>query len=135
MKKYVPVFLILAMLLAYNVNTAIPLIMEDHNLDGITSAIKKGSSSELAAYFNNTLELSIPGNDGTYSKTQAEMIMKVFFDKYPPSSFVIKNKGSSKTENNFVIGELKSGKDVFNVYFMLKDIGGKSFIHQLKIEK
>ena len=104
-------------------------------LDEIINAIKKGNSNELAKHFSNTIDLTIPGNEGTYSKNQAEMIMKDFFNKYASVSFNINNKGSSKQESQFAIGELKTNKGNFRTFFMLKEQSGKYYLQQLKIEK
>ncbi|NTW26170.1 MAG: DUF4783 domain-containing protein, partial [Lentimicrobium sp.] len=47
----------------------------------IIAAIKSANAKELSTYFNNPVDLTTPGNEGTYSKAQAEMIVKSFFQK------------------------------------------------------
>jgi len=67
-----------------------------------TAAIKAGNSKELAKYFGPTVEIILPGSDGAFSKAQAEMIMKDFFDQIICSGFVC----SSDTERVILPAEL-----------------------------
>lgn len=102
--------------------------------ESVAAAIKAGNSGELAKYFNNTVEIQIPGNEGTFSKNQAEMIMKEFFTKNPPAAYSTNQQGSSKGGSQFMIGTYKSGKLVFHVYILIKPIEGKMLIQQLHFE-
>ncbi|MEI6749514.1 MAG: DUF4783 domain-containing protein [Bacteroidales bacterium] len=102
--------------------------------ESIAAAIKTGNSSELAKYFNNTVEIQIPANEGTFSKSQAEMIVKEFFLKNPPVSYTSNQQGSSNGGAQFMIGTYKSGKLVFHVYILIKPIAGKMLIQQLHFE-
>ena len=42
--------------------------------DDIAAAIKSGNAAALAVYFNNTVDLVVPGQEISCSKTQAEQI-------------------------------------------------------------
>lgn len=100
----------------------------------ITQAIQTSNTSELAKYFNNSIDLTIPDSEGTYSKVQAEQILKSFFSKYPPVSFTINHKGNSKDGSQYAIGTYKSKTKSFRTYYLTKPIGGQLMIHQLKFE-
>ncbi|MBL7904585.1 MAG: DUF4783 domain-containing protein [Bacteroidales bacterium] len=100
----------------------------------IQTAIKTGSAKDLSVFFNNPIDLTTPGNEGTYSKSQAEMILRGFFQKYPPASFSISHHGKSNDGSQYAIGSYRSGSNVFRTYFLLKVIGGQPLIHQLKFE-
>ncbi len=100
----------------------------------IISAIKSANAKELSIWFNNPIDLTTPGNEGTYSKAQAEMIVKGFFQKYPPSSFAFNHQGKSNDGAQYAIGTYKSGTSSFRTYLLLKVISGQPLIHQLKFE-
>lgn len=100
----------------------------------VTQAIQSSNTSELARSFNNSIDLTIPGSEGTYSKVQAEQILKSFFSKYPPVSFSINHKGNSKDGSQYAIGTYKSKSVSFRTYYLIKPIGGQLLIHQLKFE-
>jgi hypothetical protein len=102
----------------------------------ITAAINAGDASKLAAGFNTTVDLTLPGNEGTYSKKQSEQILKAFFVAQPSQSFKMDHKGTSNDGSQYMIGTLKAttGK-VFRVYALIKNSTGSDFIHQLQIEE
>lgn len=100
----------------------------------ISQAIKSSNPTELSKYFNNSIDLTIPGSEGTYSKVQAEQIIKSFFTKYPPVSFTINHKGSSNDGSVYAIGTYTSSSITFRTYYLTKSIGGQLLIHQLKFE-
>lgn len=103
-------------------------------IESISAAIKGANSGELAKFFNNTVEILIPGKEGTFSKNQAEMIMKDFFAKNPLTSFATNQQGSSNGGAQFMIGTYKSGKIIFHVYVLIKPVAGQMLIQQLHFE-
>lgn len=110
-------------------------ISPDDVIDDVAIAIKNGNSARLAAFFNTTLDLLLPDKEGAYSKTQAEMIIKDFFSKYPPSNFTIKQKGSSAEGSKFAIGNyLSSQGKIFRTYFLLKKINNNYLITLLEFD-
>ncbi len=106
-----------------------PGIVED-----ITAAIKAGNSKDLAKYFGPTVEIILPGTDGAYSKAQAEMIMKSFFTKSVPVSFVVNQNRNSAGGAQFIIGTYKSKSEKLNVYILLKPVSNQLMIQQMHFE-
>ncbi len=104
------------------------------NIDAITAAISSGNSKELAKYFSELIDLSIPDKEGNFSKAQAEIIMKDFFSKNPPKSFSISNQGASKGGAEFYIGTMTTAKASYRIYFIVKPVSGKDCIQQLQID-
>jgi hypothetical protein len=102
--------------------------------ESITAAIKAGNSKELAKFFGQTVEVLLPGIEGAFSKAQAEMIMKDFFTKSLPVSFVVNQKGNSAGGTQFMIGTYKSKSEVLNVYILLKPVSGQMMIQQIHFE-
>lgn len=102
--------------------------------DRITHAIQSSKAQELSKYFNNSIDLTIPGSEGTYSKVQAEQIINSFFSKFPLSSYTMNHKGVSNDGSMYAIGTYKSGNKTFRTYYLTKSIDGSLLIHQLKIE-
>lgn len=102
--------------------------------ENISATIKAGNSKELAKYFGPTLEIILPGSDGTFSKAQAEMIMKDFFSKSAPVSFVVNQKGNSAGGAQFIIGTYKNKSETLNVYILLKPVSNQLMIQQMHFE-
>ena len=102
--------------------------------DALILAFKAGNSKELGKYLNASLELTILENGDVYSKTQAEILLKDFFQKHTPTNFIILHEGG-KEGSRYAIGTLSTNKGDFRVTFLLKSQDGNSVIHQLRIEK
>ena len=107
---------------------------QDAVSDKVTEAISEGDASELSKLFNSTIDINIPENDGTYSKNQAEIIVKKFFKKNPVTKFSINHSGSSNDGSKYSIGTYLSNDKTYRVYFLLKKTLEKYFIQQLQFE-
>ncbi|PLW95195.1 MAG: hypothetical protein C0592_00610 [Marinilabiliales bacterium] len=103
--------------------------------DDIASAIREGDASKLAAFFASTIELSVPGKKGSYSKTQAEMIMREFFETYPPTSFTITAEGKSAAYSLYAIGSYVSDAKTFKTYYLIRRADTGFTLHILKFEE
>jgi hypothetical protein len=101
----------------------------------ISNALNAGDASKLAVHFNSTVDLMIPGNEGSYSKKQTEQIIKAFFVAQPVQSFTLDRKGTSNDGSQYMIGTLKitSGK-TFRVYIFIKTGTPENLIQQLQFE-
>lgn len=104
--------------------------------DQITKALKSGNASQLATHLNASIDLTLPDNEGTYSKKQAEQILKMFFSKNPVKSFSLEHTGNSNNGSKYLIGsyENRAGKS-FRVYLLIKGRNGTELIQQLQFEE
>ena len=101
----------------------------------VASAIQAGNATEVSKYFNSMIDLTLPGYDDSYSKTQAGQIMKEFFAQNTVKSFKITRQGSSPDGSQYSIGSLDTGKKVFRVYFLIKSVNGQNLVHQLQVQE
>lgn len=107
----------------------------DKDLDKISTALKQSDHEQLHDYFRDMVEISIPGNEGTYSRVQARYIFRDFFKEYPARDFRIKHKGSSNNGAKYAIGEYSYDKGKMRTYFLLKSEGSQYLIHIIHFEK
>lgn len=102
----------------------------------IILAVENGSARDLAKYFGNNVELSLPGNEGTFSKSQSEVIVREFFSKNPVSKFQINHQGASRDGSTYLIGTyLSSSNKSFRAYLLLKKIGESFVLHQVQFQE
>jgi len=106
----------------------------NNELERIGLAIQTGNSKELAKYFDSTVEITIFEKEETYSKAQAEMVLKDFFTKNKPASFKIIHNGTSGQGSQYGIGTLITDKGTFRTYIYLKQKGATPFIEELRFE-
>ena len=119
------VFLLISFHLSAQEQTKIP--------GGIAIAFKAGNAAELSKYMNSTVELLLLDKEDFYKKNVAETILKDFFNSYPTKDFIIRFQGA-KNDVQYAIGNLKTERGDFRVYFLLKKVGQELLIHQIRIE-
>jgi len=101
--------------------------------ESLVNAFKDGNSRELSMYFFENIEVKLQGKEDVYSKTQAEAIIKQFFEEYKPNAFQIQDYGSKKS-SNYAIARLKTQKGNFRVIMRIKGINSNFFLQSLNIE-
>lgn len=91
-------------------------------MESVKSAMKAGSSKDLARSFNSTVELTLNGKEATsYSSTQAEFVMKNFFSKNAPVDFTYSHQGSSDKGQQYAIGTYSSKSGTYTVLVRMKE--------------
>jgi hypothetical protein len=93
-------------------------------INNVKTAIKTGSSKELIKYLGSSVELNLEGEKTTYSKTQAEFVLKDFFRKYVPADFQYIHQGASKEGFKYAIGKYTFENGSFRVWILFKHKDG-----------
>jgi len=102
--------------------------------DSLSRALETGDAEVISSHFGASVDLSIPNNEGVYSKTQAKLILKTFFTKNKPSAFSVVHNGESKNKSFYSIGNLSTSQGNFRTYILYKEVNKKITILELKIE-
>jgi len=84
-------------------------------VDELETVIKSGFSRELTRYFDNGVELNINGVQGQYSKSQAELVLRDFFKKYPAQQFKIIHQAQQTSKFINYIGNYQTGNERFKI--------------------
>jgi hypothetical protein len=103
-------------------------------LQGVAKAIQSGNARALAGYFDQSVDVTILNKEGSYSKAQAEGVVKDFFAKHRPSGFQIIHKGESGGNAKYAIGKLSTPQGTFRTYIYVKKRGEGLLIQQLRFE-
>lgn len=111
------------------------LSLSAQNFTGIGNAMKNGNSSELAKYFDGNVELTILNTEAVYSKSQAEMVLKNFFNGNKPNAFKVVHNGDSGSGAKYQIGELSTSTGTYRTYVYAKNKNGMMLIQEIRIEK
>lgn len=107
MKKLIVLILLLFSFSVYSQTT----------VEKIEKCIKKGDSRGLYKYFCATIDLEVPNFYELATKTQAEQIIRDFFEKNKPTFFVT-DKVETKQDVTFIIGQYVS-KTRYIVYIVI----------------
>ena len=98
-------------------------------------AIKAGNAKELAKFFNQSVDVNLEGEVNSYSKAQAEFVLRDFFKKNPPTDFTIVHTGSSKGGLQYAIANFKSNGNQFNTLIRVKQADAIYLIHEISFVK
>lgn len=110
-------------------------LSQDETIQDIGTAMKAGSSKELIKFCNNTVEIKINGESSNYSRNQAEVILKDFFSKNPPTGFSYIHQGASPEGLKYTIGRYSHESGAFRVVMFIKKIGDTYLIDTLNFSK
>jgi hypothetical protein len=108
---------------------------EEQLTANVQTALQSGSSKELIKYMGNPVELNFGQQKASYSRTQAEFVLKDFFSKNPPNGFSYIYKGGSREGLKYVIGKYLHAGGSYRVYILIKDSNGKHYVDTLNFSK
>src|SRR6478736_4242162 len=91
----------------------------------IKEVIKTGNAKEVSQYLSQSVDISVDGNLNTYSKAQAEFVLRDFFKNHPPTDFNFVHSGASaKKELQYAIGRYQSNSESYTLMVRVKEVGG-----------
>lgn len=118
--------------LAVNVTSS---VAQNEVINNVRDALKAGSSRELSKYLNNTVEISVDGEKASYSKNQAEFVLKDFFNHYPPNGFRYVHQGSSKEGLKYSVGTYTYDRGEFRVFMLIKQFGESYLVDKIDFNR
>ena len=101
----------------------------------VKETIKAGSAKELARYLSPTVDITIEGSVETYSKAQAEFVLRDFFKQHAPTEVGIIHQGSSKGGQPFAILQYKSGADTYRLFMKIKTVNSTQLLDDIRFTK
>ena len=103
------------------------------SIDEVINAMKTGNSSEIAKFFDNTVEVNMPVKSNSYSKSQAELVLKDFFSSNPVKSFEIIHKGEN-AGSQYCIGTLQTKNGTYRTTIFMKQKGDRQVLQEITFE-
>lgn len=101
-------------------------------IDGVISALKSGNAPELSRYFDDNVELTLPVKTDSYSKAQAQLVLRDFFaNNGGVKNFELKHKGDSPG-GHYCIGTLQTKSGNFRGHVFLKTKGNKEVVKEIR---
>ena len=109
---------------------------QDSPVSKVTETISKGDAENLGSYFNDMVDLNIPGFKDNYSKAQGTRIIKDFFSGRPVTNVTVNKEGNSADGSKFAMGNITAGGKKYNLYFLMRKTNGdfRIYLFQLQSE-
>jgi hypothetical protein len=102
--------------------------------NGTIMAVKNADAEKLSNSFNEQIEIILPNKTGIYSRKQAEMVIKDFFNQHSVVEFQLIHQGK-KDNASYAIANYHASSGRFRITFLTKNKSGKIYIHQIRIER
>nr|WP_294902778.1 DUF4783 domain-containing protein [uncultured Lacibacter sp.] len=102
--------------------------------DDIVTALKTGNVEKMSKYFDNTIDVSVPGKSNSFSKGQAELVIKDFFNLNKVRAFELQHSGSNPS-SNFIIGTLTTAGGTYRTTVYMRTKGDKQLIQGVEFEQ
>jgi hypothetical protein len=105
-------------------------------LEDVVNAIRSNKIADITKYYDNIVPITMNNVQNTYSRSQAEMVLKDFFTKNTPTDLTILNSGNPNSSSKFAIGDLNTPNGKYSVYilFKLKD-NSVYMLQEIRINK
>jgi len=103
------------------------------SIDEVVNALKNGDSAQIARFFDNTVEITMPDRSNTYSKNQAEIVLKDFFSTNGVKGFEIIHKGEN-AGSQYCIGTLVTKNGAFRTTVFMKQKNDKQLLQEIRFE-
>ncbi len=103
------------------------------SIDEVIGALRSGNSSELSKFFDENVELTLPDKSDSYSKAQAQLIVKDFFGNNGVKGFDLKHKGDSPG-GHFAIGTLQTNSGNFRTNVFMKMKNNSEVIKEIRFQ-
>ena len=102
-------------------------------IDDVIAAMRTGNSATVAKFFDSKVEISMPDKSNSYSKSQAELVLKDFFSSNPVKSFEIIHKGEN-AGSQYCIGTLQTRNGSYRTTIFMKQKGDGQVLQELRFE-
>lgn len=102
-------------------------------IDDVIAAMKTGNASQVAKYFDNNVEITMPDKSNSYSKSQGELVLKDFFTTNIVKSFEVIHKGEN-AGSQYCIGTLVTKVGTYRTTIFMKQKGDQQVLQELRFE-
>ena len=102
-------------------------------IDDVIAAMKTGNALQVAKFFDNNVEISMPDKSNSYSKSQGELVLKDFFINNMVKSFEVIHKGEN-AGSQYCIGTLVTKGGSFRTTIFMKQKGDQQVLQELRFE-
>jgi len=104
------------------------------SIEEVITAMKAGNSTEIARFFDNTVEINMPDKSNSYSKSQGELVLRDFFSTNVVKNFTVNHKGEN-SGSQFCIGTLVTKSGTYRTTVFMKLKGDKQLLQTITFER
>jgi hypothetical protein len=103
------------------------------SIDEVVNGLKNGDAAQIARYFDNIVEITMPDKSNNYSKNQAEIVLKDFFATNGVKTFEVIHKGEN-AGSQYCIGTLVTKNGSFRATVFMKQKNDRQLLQEIRFE-
>lgn len=103
-------------------------------IDDIATCIKTANTKGLTKYFSSTVSMNLMNDEGVYSRVQAEIILRDFFNKNQPTNVQFIHRLDSNPNLKYVVLSLRTAKESYRVSYRLTNEDNLFKVTEFRIE-
>jgi len=104
-------------------------------LEDIGKLIIDRDAANICKLVSENIDLAIIDVERTYSKSQAEQVLKDFFRNHKVKDFKVLHSGSNNKSSEFAIARLVTEHTSFRAYILVDKIGDTNQLIELRFQK
>lgn len=103
-------------------------------IDDISTCLRNANTKELSKYFSSTVSMSLINDEGVYSKVQAEIILREFFNRNQPTDVSIIQRLDSNPSFRFIVIQMTTSRRNYRISYKLVSDANSLKITELRID-
>jgi hypothetical protein len=103
------------------------------SIDEVATAIRSGNVDRLSVFFDYRVDITLPEKSDTYSKSQAEMIIRDFFKTNIVRNFRVKLQGEN-AGLEYCVGVLQTHNGDYRTSLFMRQKGAKLFLEEIRFQ-
>ena len=103
------------------------------SIDEVIAGMRVGNATEISRFFDNTVEINLRDKSNSYSKSQAQLVLKDFFSSNSVKNFEVIHKGEN-AGSQFCIGTLITKSGSYRTTIFMKQKGDKQVLQGITFE-
>ncbi|MEO6330364.1 MAG: DUF4783 domain-containing protein [Ginsengibacter sp.] len=104
------------------------------SINEVVNGLKTGNASQVSKYFDNTIDITLSDKSNSYSKSQAELVLKDFFTTNGVVTFELIHSGEN-AGSQYIIGNLKTKKGIYRTTVYIKQKADRQVLQEIRFEK
>jgi hypothetical protein len=104
------------------------------SIEEVITALRAGNATDIARFFDNTVEINMPDKSNSYSKSQGELVLRDFFSTNVVKNFTVNHKGEN-SGSQFCIGTLATKSGTYRTTVFMKLKGDKQLLQTITFER
>lgn len=102
--------------------------------DDVSGYFKSGDTKQLSTYFSSSISIALRDDEGVYSRVQAEIVLREFFNRNSPKDIKLLHRIDSNPNFRYVVLDLITDKGSYRLSYKMVSEANKFKMTELRIE-